>query len=151
MLPRRTALRMAPRDRTLPWPRQVPASVAWRMRSAPRSWRAIVVAFVGLPADSALQRHIAGHAARLGKSMKVRARVTGFDAVCRMVEAGAGIGIVPEASASRCRPSMRIESVRLSDPWASRRLAICARDLRSLPTGALRLVAHLRAAAPPAS
>ena len=101
--------------------------------------------------DSALQRHIAGHAARLGKSMKVRARVTGFDAVCRMVEAGAGIGIVPEASAARCRPSMRIESVRLSDPWASRRLAICARDLRSLPTGALRLVAHLRAAAPPAS
>jgi DNA-binding transcriptional LysR family regulator len=107
-------------------------------------------AFVGLPADSALQRHIAGHAARLGKSMKVRARVTGFDAVCRMVEAGAGIGIVPEASAARCRPSMRIESVRLSDPWASRRLAICARDLRSLPAGALRLVAHLREAAVPA-
>jgi DNA-binding transcriptional LysR family regulator len=82
--------------------------------------------------------------------MKVRARVTGFDAVCRMVEAGAGIGIVPEASAARCRPSMRIESVRLSDPWASRRLAICARDLRSLPAGALRLVAHLREAAVPA-
>lgn len=107
--------------------------------------------FVGLPADSALQRHIAGHAARLGRSMKIRARVAGFDAVCRMVEAGAGIGIVPEASAARSRPSMRIELVRLSDPWASRRLAICVRDLSSLPAGAQRLVAHLRRAASAAS
>jgi DNA-binding transcriptional LysR family regulator len=79
--------------------------------------------------------------------MKIRARVTGFDAVCRMVEAGAGIGIVPEASAARCRASMRIDVVQLSDPWASRRLAICVRHLGSLPAGAQRLVAHLRRAA----
>jgi DNA-binding transcriptional LysR family regulator len=108
-------------------------------------------AFVGLPPGSALQRHIAGHAARLGKTLKVRARVTGFDDVCRMVEAGAGVGIVPEASAARCRPSMRIEAVRLSDPWASRRLAICVRHLSGLPAGAQRLVAHLRRAASPSS
>ena len=104
-------------------------------------------AFVSLPPGSALQRHIAGHAARLGKTLQIRARVTGFDHVCRMVEAGAGVGIVPEASAARCRPSMRIEVVRLSDPWASRRLAICVRHLSSLPAGAQRLVAHLRRAA----
>jgi len=104
-------------------------------------------AFVGLPPDSALQRHIARHAASLGKTMQIRARVTGFDDVCRMVEAGAGIGIVPEASAQRCRPSMHIDVVKLSDPWASRRLAICVRRLSGLPTGAQRLVAHLRRAA----
>jgi DNA-binding transcriptional LysR family regulator len=103
-------------------------------------------AFVGLPTGSALQRHIAGHAARLGKRLQYRVRVTGFDDVCRMVEAGAGIGIVPVASAARCRPSMRIEVVRLSDPWASRRLAIAVRRLSSLPAGAQRLVAHLRRA-----
>ena len=101
-------------------------------------------AFVSLPPGSALQRHIAGHAARLGKTLQIRARVTSFDDVCRMVEASAGIGIVPEASAARCRPGMRIEVVRLSDPWASRRLAICVRHLSSLPAGAQRLVAHLR-------
>jgi len=79
-------------------------------------------AFVDLPSGGALQRHIAGHAARLGKTLQIRARVTGFDDACRMVEASAGIGIVPEASAARCRRSMRIEVVRLSDPWASRGL-----------------------------
>ena len=102
--------------------------------------------FVGLPRDSALQRHLAGHAARLGATLKMRARVTGFDAVCCMVETGAGIGIVPKTSATRCRRTMNIEVVTLSDPWAIRRLAICARRVSALPIGAQRLVGHLRQA-----
>jgi DNA-binding transcriptional LysR family regulator len=106
-------------------------------------------AFVGLPRESALQLHLAGHAARIGATMKVRARVTGFDAICAMVEAGAGIGIVPEVSAARCRRRMKIDVVKLSDPWASRKLAICVRQLRTLPIGAQQLVAHLRRAGAP--
>ena len=100
--------------------------------------------FVTLPRDSALQRHLAGHAARLGVIMKVRARVHGFDAVCRMVETGVGIAIVPEAAAKRSKRSLRIDAVRLQDPWANRRLAICVRNLHSLPVGARQLVDHLR-------
>jgi DNA-binding transcriptional LysR family regulator len=100
--------------------------------------------FVALPRDGALQRHLAGHAARLGVIMKVRARVHGFDAVCRMVETGVGIAIVPEAAAKRSKRSMRIDAVRLQDPWANRRLAICVRNLHSLPVGARQLVDHLR-------
>ena len=102
--------------------------------------------FVGLPRESALQRHLAGHAARLGATMKVRARVTGFDAVCRMVESGAGIGIVPETAARRCRRAMKIDVIGLRDNWARRQLAICVRRLQSLPVGARRLVEHLRSA-----
>ena len=100
--------------------------------------------FVALPRDGALQRHLAGHAARLGVIMKVRVRVHGFDAVCRMVETGVGIAIVPEAAAKRSKRSMRIDAVRLQDPWANRRLAICVRNLHSLPVGARQLVDHLR-------
>jgi DNA-binding transcriptional LysR family regulator len=104
-------------------------------------------AFIGLPRESALQRHVVGHATRLGAALNIRARVTSFDAVCRMVETGAGIGIVPEVTARRCRRSMKINAVRLSDQWAKRRLAICVRRLSSLPTGAQRLIEHLRQAA----
>jgi DNA-binding transcriptional LysR family regulator len=103
--------------------------------------------FAGLPRESALQRHLAAHAARLGKTLKVRVRVSGFDAVCAMVEAGVGIGIVPETAAKRCERSIRIELVRLADLWAKRRLVICVRRLRELPAGAQRLVEHLRQAA----
>jgi DNA-binding transcriptional LysR family regulator len=103
--------------------------------------------FIGLPRESALQRHVMGHATRLGATLNVRARVTSFDAICRMVEANAGLGIVPEASAKRCRQTMKIDVVRLRDPWARRQLSICVRRLSSLPSGAQRLVAHLRRAA----
>jgi DNA-binding transcriptional LysR family regulator len=103
--------------------------------------------FIGLSRDSALQRHITGHATRLGVSMTVRARMAGFEAVCRMVETGAGIAVVPMASASRSRHSMKISIVRLADPWAKRRLAICVRRLATLPAGARRLVEHLRRSA----
>lgn len=99
--------------------------------------------FVGLPRESALQRHLSGHGARLGATMKLRVRVSGFDAVCRMVETGVGIGVVPEAAAKRCRRSMHISVARISDEWAERRLAICVRKLRTLPVPAKKLVEHL--------
>jgi DNA-binding transcriptional LysR family regulator len=102
--------------------------------------------FVGLPADSALQRHLASQATRLGAAMKLRIRVGGFDAVCRMVEAGVGLGIVPETAAQRCRRAMAIHPVRLADAWAERRLVLCVRETRALPAAARRLVAHLQGA-----
>jgi len=103
-------------------------------------------AFVGLPPGSALQRHLSRHAARLGAVLKIRARVNDFDAVCRMVEAQAGIGIVPAASATRCRRGMNIACVTLDEPWAVRQLVICVRELATLPVGAQRLVKHLQEA-----
>jgi DNA-binding transcriptional LysR family regulator len=103
-------------------------------------------AFVGLPRDSALQRHIIGHANRLGATLNIRARVTSFEAICRMVEAKVGLGVVPEVSARRYRRSMAIEFVRLSDPWAKRRLTICVNRRDALPMPAQRLIDHLRIA-----
>ena len=106
-------------------------------------------AFVGLPRDSALQRHVAGHAAALGAKLSIRARVPSFEAACRMVETGAGIAIVPSVTAARYRRSMRIGVVKLRDPWARRRLAICVRKLSALPRASQHLVQHLRKAAAP--
>lgn len=99
--------------------------------------------FVGLARQSALQRHIAGHAARLGKAMRVRVGVGGFDEICRMVAAGIGIAIIPEAAARRCRRSMSIAVVGLAEPWALRRLVICTRASGRLPAPAARLLEHL--------
>jgi DNA-binding transcriptional LysR family regulator len=103
--------------------------------------------FVGLAHGSALQSHLAGHAARLGKPLRLRMRVSGFDTFCRLVEAGVGIGIVPVLAAERCRHSMAIGVVRLKDPWSNRRLTVCVRDLKALSRPARRLVGHLTSAA----
>ncbi|MDP1751406.1 MAG: LysR family transcriptional regulator [Reyranella sp.] len=104
---------------------------------------ALAFDFVGLAAGSALQDHVDSHAARAGHRLRLRVRLPGFDAVCRMVESGIGVAVISRAAAERCRRSMSIRLVALSDPWALRHLRICVRDLRSLPAHAQRLVDHL--------
>ena len=100
--------------------------------------------FVGLTSSTALQSHIAKHAASLGARLRFRARLRDFDAICQMVAAGVGIAVVPEAAAKRCARSMPIMMIRIRDPWANRRLAICARSFKTLPRPAKQLVEFLR-------
>ena len=100
--------------------------------------------FVGLGANSALQAHLGQHAARSGHPLQLRVRLTSLDAVCRMAEAGVGLAIVPERAARRCRRSMALRVVHLTDGWAVRRLTICVRRLDALPLHARQLVEHLR-------
>jgi DNA-binding transcriptional LysR family regulator len=103
--------------------------------------------FVGLTSSTALQSHIAKYAAGLGARLRFRARLRDFDAICQMVAAGVGIAVVPEAAARRCAQSMPIVMIKIRDPWANRRLAICARSFKTLPRPARQLVEHLRKAA----
>jgi len=100
--------------------------------------------FVGLTNTTALQVHIAKHAARLGVRLRVRARLRDFDAICQMVAAGVGVAVVPEAAAKRCARSMPISIVRIRDAWANGKLVICARSFKTLPRPAKQLVEHLR-------
>jgi DNA-binding transcriptional LysR family regulator len=103
--------------------------------------------FVGLTNTTALNLHVAKHAAQLGMRFRFRARLRDFDAICQMVAADVGIAVVPEAAARRCAQSMPIAIVRIRDSWANRRLVICARNFRTLPRPAKQLVDYLRKAA----
>lgn len=103
--------------------------------------------FVGLTEASALQTHIAMQAAKLGVRLRIRARLRGFDAICQMVEAGVGLAIIPEVAVRRISRSARIKTVRMTDPWASRRLAICMRSRASLPRPVQQFADHLKASA----
>jgi len=121
----------------------VPRNDALAARRRVRFEEVIDRPFVGLMRQSALQRHLAGHAARLGKSMRLRVGVGGFDEICRMVERGVGIAVIPEAAARRCRRTMAIATVALAEPWALRRLVICTRSNSRLSAPAARLLEHL--------
>lgn len=101
--------------------------------------------FVGLDRASALQRFLAGKAARAGRTLRLRVQLRSFDAVCRMVEAGVGIGIVPETTARIAQKSSDLAIVGLEDSWAVRDLTICLRSARALAPGARLLVDLLRA------
>jgi molybdate transport repressor ModE-like protein len=103
---------------------------------------------VGLVAGSALQQHVNDHAARAGHRLKLRVRLPGFDAVCRVVESGIGLAVVPATAARRCRRAMAIRIIPLTDAWAVRRLRICVRSFRALPAHAQWLVEHLSGGSP---
>ena len=101
--------------------------------------------FVGLSGDSALGGHLAGHAARAGRRMRLRVRVRGLDAACRMVALGAGVAVVPEAAARRWDREGALALVRLENAWAERRLMVVVRRFDALSSHARRLVEHLAA------
>jgi DNA-binding transcriptional LysR family regulator len=99
---------------------------------------------VGLDRASAIQRFLADKAARLGRALRLRVQLRSFDAICRLVEANVGVGIVPETTVERSARTMKISAVRLTDAWALRDLNICVRDMATLPYYARQLVDHLR-------
>ena len=100
---------------------------------------------VGLDRASSLQRFLAGKAAALGLPLRLRVQLRSFDAVCRMVEGGVGVGIAPATTARRAAQTMALATVELEDAWALRDLTICVRDLTDLRPSARALVESLRA------
>jgi DNA-binding transcriptional LysR family regulator len=99
--------------------------------------------FVGLPEESAIHGFAVQAAAALNKPLRMRIRVGNFEAVCRMIEMGVGIGMLPELSARRYEKLMRIRILPLRDEWAIRNLKICIRSLSALPSFARALVTQL--------
>lgn len=100
---------------------------------------------VGLDRASSLQRFLSTKAAREGRPLRLRVQLRSFDAVCRLVECGVGVGIVPETTARRAARTMSLGIVDLTDDWARRDLTICVRDLAQLAPYARELVKSLRA------
>jgi DNA-binding transcriptional LysR family regulator len=106
--------------------------------------------YVGLSEWSAIHAFLIQAADKLGYPFRFRVEVGSFEAVCRMIEAGVGIGIVPELVAKRYAQRLNIKIVRLSDEWSERKLQICVRNLQQLPSFAKDLVNMLIQDVPPA-
>ena len=70
----------------------------------------------------------------------MRIQVGNFEAMCRLVQANVGIGVLPESAARRQAKTSDIQLVRLTDKWALRELKICLRSLDMLPSFARDLV-----------
>jgi molybdate transport repressor ModE-like protein len=101
--------------------------------------------FVGLERNSAVQRFLADKAARVGRPLRLRVQLRSFETVCRVVEFGVGVGIVPGSTARRAVKTMAIKIIDLADAWAVRDLTICVRDIDALAPYARQLVEHMRA------
>ena len=98
---------------------------------------------IGMHADSALNHLITRSAADQGLQPRLRMKVTGYDALCLMVAAGLGIGILPEGSARIYMGTLPLRCIRLHEPWAERQLMLCVRSQDALSPVAQLLAEHL--------
>ena len=89
--------------------------------------------YVGLNANSALAVYLEEQALHAGSRLLIRIRADGFDGVMRMVARGAGLAIVPLAAVERWSGETSFKSLALQEPWAQRKLLLCARDFTTLP------------------
>lgn len=101
--------------------------------------------FIGLPEASAIHTFLNRVAGELNETLQVRIEVGNFEALCRMVEANVGIGVLPYSSAVRYAKLMNVRLVEIEDSWAARNLLICVRSLDLLPSFARELVDQLTA------
>ncbi|MFD0937831.1 LysR family transcriptional regulator [Methylobacterium trifolii] len=101
---------------------------------------------VGLHAASSIYGALRTEAQRHGRPLRLRMHVPSFDGICRMAQAGMGLGVVPARVYDLFGPRMQLTAVPLTDPWAQRELRIVTRT-GPLPPAAQLLLDHLR---PPA-
>ncbi|CAI8829121.1 LysR family transcriptional regulator [Pseudomonas sp. IT-P171] len=99
---------------------------------------------VGMQEGSTLQAFVRDKAELMGETLVWRIQLSSFEAVCRMVEAGIGIGVIPESAALRNSKTMKLAILELDEPWVVRDRSILIRDFDALPGCVKALISLLR-------
>ncbi|MBP7567708.1 MAG: LysR family transcriptional regulator [Burkholderiaceae bacterium] len=103
---------------------------------------------VGMHAGSTLQAFLSQVTERLGRPLRLRVQLASFDAMCLMIGAGVGVGVVPESAASRHLDGAGLALVELTDEWRTRERQALVRSGEKLPAASQdlldRLLEHYR-------
>lgn len=104
--------------------------------------------YVGLHAASSINMRTHAAAREAGRMLRLRIHVPGFDAMCRMVQAYMGIGILPHKAYELFGRALGLHAVPLTDAWSNRSLILVVRDEAVLSPVSRLLFDYLRMAAP---
>ncbi|TAL52182.1 LysR family transcriptional regulator [Pandoraea sp.] len=107
--------------------------------------------YVGLNQGSSLLARMVDEAAAAERALRLTVQVSSFDGICRMIEAGLGIGILPEAAVRAEILGAGLHAVELTDAWANRTLWVGVKAGVQLAPEAAKLYAFLQASAPGAA
>lgn len=124
----------------------VPQGHALQAQAAIKFEEVLDCDIVGLHAGSSISLAMQAAAAQAGRPLRQRIQVTGLDAMCRMIDNGLGVGLLPSRAFALMQGLGRLAAVPLDEPWARRTLVLVARDFAALPASARLLAEHL---APP--
>jgi DNA-binding transcriptional LysR family regulator len=121
-----------------------PSGHSLSLRGSVRFVETLDFDYVGLHSTSNTNVQLIKAASELQRSLKSPVQVNSYDALCLMVEAGLGLGVLPRTIAESYARALRICILTLEEPWADRKLAICVRSYASLPVAARLFVDQLR-------
>ncbi len=96
---------------------------------------------VGLDRATSLMRRLSHAAEAAARPLRIRVQVRGFDAMCRMIAEGVGLGILPRRSVLPHVKSMGLAIARLSGMDTERRLSLVMRRRAALSPPAAAFVA----------
>ncbi|ALP68508.1 LysR family transcriptional regulator [Paraburkholderia caribensis] len=95
--------------------------------------------YVGLNAGSSLLSRMRDAALAAERLLRLRIQVSSFDGICRMIESGLGIGVLPSRALRDEVLDAGLRAVALSDEWANRTLWIGTKNSSVLAPEAVRL------------
>lgn len=98
---------------------------------------------IGLHEGSTLLSFLREQVEKLGGNLALRIQVSSFEAICRMIEGGVGIGIIPESAARRHSRTMQLAILQLDEAWAVRERSMLVRELDALPGSVRALIDRL--------
>ncbi|EXF45694.1 LysR family transcriptional regulator [Pseudomonas sp. BAY1663] len=101
--------------------------------------------FIGLQQDASLHALLQQSAQQMGMPLRLRIQVRSFEAICRMIHTGMGVGVLPEQVVRNYLPALDVAIVPLSDAWARRELKVGVRNLDSLSVTARQMLEYLTA------
>lgn len=126
----------------------LPAGHALAQRSSVALAETLDYPHIGYREGSTLFALMTAQVEELGRTLSMRVHLSSYEAICRMIESGVGIGVIPESAAVRYRRTMRIVTVPLEEPWAIRERSLLVRELEGMPGCVRDLIATLKSVEP---
>lgn len=100
--------------------------------------------FIGLQQNTSLHSLLYDQANKNGKILKMRIQVRSFNAICRMIHHGMGVGILPENTICEELKDLKLKAIPLTDKWAKIKLVIGIRNYDTLSVTSKFFVDHLK-------
>ena len=122
----------------------LPAGHALAQRASLRFTQVLELPLIGVNPGGALDRALHERAGALQRPLSMKVSVSSFDAVCRMVEAGLGIAVIPRSAAAAYAGSPHFVRLALDEPWATRELRLFALRKSPRPRAVAALIDALR-------
>jgi DNA-binding transcriptional LysR family regulator len=98
---------------------------------------------IALERSSSMMRLLAEQAVIAERTLELRVEVRSFEAVCRMVQAGLGLGLLPLHAANMMAKGLGLAVRPLAEDWAERRMLLCVKKERMASSSVAKLLAHL--------